>query len=822
MRLLLACASPCPTNWPHSTTGGLVVWCFHGRRLTFHLDMNGLRLVCFSSLIISAVTAPPNVVFILSDDQGYADVSLNPDHPAEISTPNIDALAAEGGVVFSRAYASASICAPSRAGIMLGRYQQRVGVYSDGDGDVGFDPMIPIFPQYLPAAYTSMAIGKWHLGLDGDYPELKWHANQRGFNESFYFMAQGGHDYWQCDNTCIGHGKLYRNNEWVEPTEIEATADDGSGRRRACTALSSETRCHNGMLISNEYLTTRFNTEAVAFINRSVHNRHPFFLYLGYNAVHGPAQAPEETVARYKKRFPRLHDTRVVYLAMLDHLDQGVGAVTQKLKTEGVWENTLLFFLTDNGGASGMHANNGRLKGWKHSLYEGGLRVPFILSWPAHFQEIGRIIATPVSTLDILPTVLEAAAGVGTPPRARTATGASVPFDGKSLLPLLMHKSTTHHEMLFFHCQCAGRRVGRSQWAVVHNRYKLHNAIETARVADESKRLVLTDLIDDPFETTNLAQEKPDIVNHLHQSFVDWSKEMQEAEDGMKHDAGNREIHRHGYRDHVPRCHDVSMSNWRGSLERIRGARFTMHYIDNCDQCGGAWCASFHGGEVLQSTHDLRVESIDELTDRSIVVTNGPVLSALECDSIDTARGWASMVINHGKVFALRFQGITIHYVNTCNLCGRDWCQEIADVSQLTTLEHRVDWMGEGPPLSAQLCNDVDASWASMRTASDLRLYAVRFSPEVTASAQCYGLVLHDVPDCMQCGRDWCAGFARELPTRADFEQRSDFLSFAAAPVGAVCERVDGSWTSARVSRDDTAFAVERVLLDHVGGCTQT
>ena len=140
---------------------------------------------------LASLASPPHIVIILADDLGYADLSLSPHHQPEVATPHIDALAADGGVTFSRAYATASICAPSRAGLMLGRYQQRVGVHSDGDGDVGFDPAIPLFPRYLAArGYVSMAIGKWHLGLDGDYPELKWHANQRGFNRSFYFMAQ--------------------------------------------------------------------------------------------------------------------------------------------------------------------------------------------------------------------------------------------------------------------------------------------------------------------------------------------------------------------------------------------------------------------------------------------------------------------------------------------------------------------------------------------------------------------------------------------------------------------------------------------------------
>jgi len=133
----------------------------------------------------------PNIVVILTDDQGYADISFNPNHPKEVSTPNMDALAKES-VFFTQAYTSGAVCSPTRAGLMLGRYQQRVNVYTAGDGGKGFDPQIPIFPSFLPASYKCGAFGKWHLGLDDDYPELKWHALNRGFDECYKFMGRGG------------------------------------------------------------------------------------------------------------------------------------------------------------------------------------------------------------------------------------------------------------------------------------------------------------------------------------------------------------------------------------------------------------------------------------------------------------------------------------------------------------------------------------------------------------------------------------------------------------------------------------------------------
>jgi arylsulfatase A-like enzyme len=259
----------------------------------------------------------PNIVVILTDDQGYADISFNPHHPPEVSTPHMDALAREG-VFFKQAYISGSVCSPTRAGLMLGRYQQRVGVYTAGDGGRGFDPKIPIFPSFLPKEYTANAIGKWHLGLDEDYPELKWHALNRGFDECYKFMGRGAHDYFKLKGASGVHdtGPIYRNKKRID--------DEG-------------------------YLTTRLTEEACDFIERS--KKQPFFLYLAYNAVHFPKQAPQEDIDRYKKKFPNLTEDRVILMAMLHHLDLGVGAVVKKLKDEGLWENTLLFFFTDNGGA---------------------------------------------------------------------------------------------------------------------------------------------------------------------------------------------------------------------------------------------------------------------------------------------------------------------------------------------------------------------------------------------------------------------------------------------------------------------------------------
>lgn len=409
----------------------------------------------------------PNIVIILTDDQGYADISLNPNHPDHVSTPHMDALAVDG-VSFTQGYISGSVCSPTRAGIMLGRYQQRVGVYTAGDGGRGFDPSIPIFPSFLPDEYVSTAIGKWHLGLDEDYPELKWHAMNRGFDEFYGFMGRGGHSYFDLRSDSAGKfaHPIYRNKDRIN--------EEG-------------------------YLTNRLTEEAVAFIDRN--RARPFFLYLAYNAVHAPPEAPQADIDRYREQYPEISEQRAILMAMLKHLDDGVGEVIGKLKEEGIFEKTIVFFLTDNGGAKVMEANNAPLYGFKSSLYEGGIRTPFIVSWPKKFAG-ARSIDTPVISLDILPTVLD---GLGVTLPTEPA------FDGKSLLPLLTGETTEHHEMLFW------SEGPEGEYAVRRGDWKLH--VDRGHVE-------LFQLGRDPGETRNHSRTRPRWVPILQHSYDNWIAEM--------------------------------------------------------------------------------------------------------------------------------------------------------------------------------------------------------------------------------------------------------------------------------------------------------
>lgn len=412
----------------------------------------------------------PNIVVILTDDQGYADISFNPNHPKEVNTPHMDKLAKEG-VFFTQAYTSGVVCSPTRAGMMLGKYQQRVGIYTAGEGGNGFDPKLKIFPGFLPDEYTSTAIGKWHLGLDNDYPKLKWHAVNRGFDEAYKFMGRGGHDYFESKGVNgDDYAPIYRNKTRIPADEYEG------------------------------YLTTRLSEEAVAFIDREKDN--PFFLYLAYNAVHTPAQAPQKDIDFYKNKYPYLSERRAVLMAMLEHLDKGVGSVVNKLKEENIWDNTLLFFLTDNGGAGAMEANNGILRGFKQMVYEGGIRTPWIVSWPNKFKG-GRTVETPVISFDILPTVIDA---LDLSPREAKH------FDGKSILPLIEGKSESHHNTLFW--DTASPKAG---WAVRQGDWKLRG---------DAKGLELYNLAKDPSEANNLAKKQPRRAKAMQALYTAWRSEM--------------------------------------------------------------------------------------------------------------------------------------------------------------------------------------------------------------------------------------------------------------------------------------------------------
>ncbi len=426
--------------------------------------MNLRTILAFAALAAStAFTEKPNIVVIVADDLGYADVLFNPLHPKEITTPHLDALASES-VICRQGYVSGHVCSVTRAGLMTGRYQQRLGLYTGGEAGSGLPMDQQIFPQFLkPAGYATCQIGKWHLG-----PDPEWSPALRGFDEVFGFLGRGAHDYFKLDDP---EDPIYRG---LETVNLEG------------------------------YLTDHLGNEAVDFIGRNKDN--PFFVYLAFNAVHAPLQAPEDEIAKFDTGNP----DRNTLLAMGKRMDDAIGNIVAKLKSDGVWENTLLFFISDNGGPLAQQSNNTPLQGGKHTDYEGGVRVPFLVCWPAKLKA-GESEAV-VSSLAILPPPL-AAAGLPSP--------SDKPLDGIDLIPLLSGETPAHARDLFW---CSGSNEG--WWAIRSGDLKL---------VGEKEKISLFDLSKDVSEEMDLSGEMPEKVTELTLLHTSWLGEMAEpVKDGAK------------------------------------------------------------------------------------------------------------------------------------------------------------------------------------------------------------------------------------------------------------------------------------------------
>jgi arylsulfatase A-like enzyme len=434
-----------------STARGFCVKAFHGPAFLL------LSILCMSTGAEAASNRPPNIVLIVADDQGYHDLGVQ--GATDIKTPNIDQLAAEG-VRFTQAYVTCPVCSPSRAGLLTGRYQVRFGhEFNPGPNapaTFGLPAEERTIANYLKdAGYATGLVGKWHLGYR---PELQ--PTHRGFDSFFGFLG-GNHSY-------VPKEPSLPNNEV----------------RRDTTVTSSP-----------PYLTTAFNSEAVQFIDKN-HER-PFFLYLAYNAIHTPLQSPPGTEDRFANISPKRRQTMA---RMLSALDDGVGEMMAKLKEHHLEENTLVFYVSDNGGPTPTNGSqNDPLRGFKGGTLEGGIRVPMIWRWPGRLPA-GKVYDKPVITLDVLPTTL---AAVG------TTVPKSIALDGVDLLPYLAGtKSGDPHDTLFW-------RYG-SQFAVRRGDWKL---VQTFR---EPRKLY--NLANDIAEKQDLSSSSPDKLRELQAAFDEWNK----------------------------------------------------------------------------------------------------------------------------------------------------------------------------------------------------------------------------------------------------------------------------------------------------------
>ena len=407
------------------------------------------------SLLAEEAKKPhPNILVILVDDMGYADVSCYGDSP-EVNTPNIDKIA-KAGVLFTDGYVSGLQCAPTRAGLLSGKYQQRFGFYHNRAAlKPTFLPQLTL-PQALKThGYRTGMIGKWHLGRHQE-EERPYH---RGFDE-FYGFLQGMRNYMEHQPK----SPLMRNEKVVKE--------------------------------KFGYLTDFLNREAVSFIERS-NSEKPFFLYVAYNAPHYPLEAKESYLKKYNTGNPN----RDKQLAMMASVDEGVGQMLNALKKKGMTDNTLIFFLNDNGGEIKRGADNGKLRAGKNSLYEGGPRVPFLVSWPNQIKP-GQVISTPVISFDIFSTAVAAAGG---------KMPAGHVFDGKNMLPLLTGKSKEPLHQTFFWQQV------KDKWAVRHENWKLVN---------QKGIIELYNLEDDLSETKDLASQETAIVEKLKNLYSKWDGQM--------------------------------------------------------------------------------------------------------------------------------------------------------------------------------------------------------------------------------------------------------------------------------------------------------
>lgn len=421
-----------------------------------------------------AQNRPPNIVIIVADDMGYADLGVQ--GSKDIPTPSIDALAASG-IRFTDAYVSGPYCSPTRAGLMTGRYPERFG----HEFNFGVQPGLglpldePTIADRLKAAgYRTALFGKWHLGADEQH-----HPMNRGFDEFFGFLG-GAHSYFETPAT--GPTAIFDGRT---PVSVPA------------------------------YLTDTLTGRAVEFIQRN--RERPFLLYVPFNAVHTPMHATD----KYLSRVAQISDsTRRTYAAMLSAMDDGVGRIIAALRAERLESNTLIVFFSDNGGPTmpGTTINgssNAPLRGSKRQTWEGGIRVPFVISWKGHL-EAGKVDARPIIQLDVLPTAL-AAAGLAVLKQWK--------LDGVNLLPFLTGKrSDPPHEALYW-------RLG-DNLAIRQGNWKLVKTSEgPLRGADPDTLNTLVgaglyDLSSDLGEQHDLAAQRPDKMKELAEAWRRWNREL--------------------------------------------------------------------------------------------------------------------------------------------------------------------------------------------------------------------------------------------------------------------------------------------------------
>lgn len=465
----------------------------------FRLHVIALAIVGLWCAVAAGAERRPNIVILLADDLGYADVGFQ--GGKEIPTPHLDALAA-GGVRCTNGYVSCPYCSPTRAGLLTGRYQQRFGhEFNPGPrGEPGGDRVeeigLPLSEKTIAdrlkaAGYATGMFGKWHLGASP-----KFHPQKRGFDEYFGFLG-GAHIYRPGMPNIVFPG-------------LQLSGAAAGIQARPPAPIYRGTQEVN----EPEYLTDAFAREAIAFIEE--HKQQPFFIYLPFNAVHTPMNATDARLAQFASVSDPMRRT---YCAMALALDEAIGKVIAKLRQANLENDTLIFFHSDNGGptvprAAQNGSRNEPLRGSKVSTLEGGIRVPFVVSWKGKLPA-GKVYDEPVVQLDILPTAL-AVAGV-----EALEAGAT---DGVNLLPYLSgEKQGAPHETLYWRLgpQMA---VRKGPWKLV--KYSHEFAAEESETPLSSARLY--NLSKDVGEAHDLASAEPEKVAELQKLWDQWNASLAE------------------------------------------------------------------------------------------------------------------------------------------------------------------------------------------------------------------------------------------------------------------------------------------------------
>ena len=437
--------------------------------------------LCFLFLAASLLGSPPNIVFILADDFGYGDLGCM--GGTDIATPNIDRLAAEG-VKFTDFYANAPVCTPTRTGFMTGRWQQRCGiefafgyqveqfrrVKGEWVPEKDFHGLglplseITLAQKLKGVGYATGAFGKWHLGFKDEFNPVN-----RGFDE--YFGELLGHcDYYQH----AYYDGTYALRDGLKPVKLEG------------------------------YFTDLINNRAVNFIRK--HAKQPFFLYVPHLAVHAPFQPPDAPQTPMVTKESMHHGSRAIYKAMVERIDHGVGMILAELEKNGLTDNTLVVFSSDNGGE--RYSRNAPLFHHKATVWEGGIRVPCLMRWPAKLPK-GKVTTQMAITMDLHAT-FAAAAGAKTPPEKS--------LDGMDLVPLLISNSKPIDRTFFWRID----RSIRKQKAIRHGKWKYIN--------DGNTMDLLFDLEADIGERTNLGYQHPEVLEDLKSRLAAWEAEIDATE----------------------------------------------------------------------------------------------------------------------------------------------------------------------------------------------------------------------------------------------------------------------------------------------------